>query len=84
MGCRRYSAASRLEVLLDGVTFDLFDELLNSECSASFTTACDNPGTLKSMSSSSVDSCPPTGLTILDNWVVGWNSLCVFAASSDF
>ena len=31
IGYRRYSAASRLEVLLDEMTFDLFDELLNSD-----------------------------------------------------
>ena len=40
------------------------------KCSASFTTACDNPGTLKSMSSFStlVDSCPLAGLTVLVEW----------------
>ena len=85
MGSRRYSAASRHEVLLD-----------EDEFSASFTTACDSPGTLKSISCSSfrptntslsapvrssstclgvntqrvVDSCPHTGLPVLDNWVL--------------
>ena len=46
------------------MTFDLLDELLNA---ASFTTACDNPGTLKSMSISSswVKCCPLTGLPVL-------------------
>ena len=74
--CGRHSAASRHEVLLDEDDFRFF---LTSSwtrwCSASFTTACDNPGTLKSMSSSStlVDSCPPTGLTVLV-----WSSSSIF------
>ena len=49
MGCGRYSAASRLEVLLDEDDFDLFHKLLNSEMFCFFTTACDSPGTLKSI-----------------------------------
>ena len=60
MGCRRYSAASGLEVLLDEDDFRSFlTRSWTRKWSASFTTACDNPGTLKSMSSSStlVDSC---------------------------
>ena len=46
------------------MTFDLIDELLNSEM---FCLHVTNPETLKSMSSSStlVDSCPPAGLSVL-------------------
>ena len=130
MGCRRYSAASRLEVLLDE---DDFRSSLTSSWTrklfASFKTACDSPGTPKSTSRSStftglsvlvwssssifyrhwnatldgfnpttgltvlvecsvpswpnkisfsiswVDSCPPTGLTVLDNWVFGFGGI---------
>ena len=51
MGCRRYSAANRLEVPLDEDDFRSFSQALElGKCSASFTSACDNPGTLKSMS----------------------------------
>ena len=50
--------------------FDLLRDLLNAENLL----LCDYPGTLKSMSTSSswVDCCPPTGLTVLDNWVFGF------------
>ena len=68
MSCRRYSAASRLEVLLDEDDFSIFfTSSRTRKVSASFATACDNPGTLKSMavSSSWVDCCPPTGLPVL-------------------
>ena len=82
VGCRRYSAASRLEVLLDEDDFRSSSRILER---ASFTTACGNSDTLKSMSISTSwvnepVGCSLTGLTVLDNWVlVGFvGSLCCF------
>ena len=54
MGCRRYSAALRFEVPLDEEDFRSFlTSSWTQKFSASFTPACDNPGTLKSRSISS-------------------------------
>ena len=71
MGCRRYSAANRLEVHLDEDDSRSSSQAReHGKFSACFTTACGNPDTLKSMSISSrwvnkpVD-CPLTGLAVL-------------------
>ena len=89
MGCRRFSAASRLEVLLDEDDYRSSSRALErGNFLLLSTTACDNPGTLKSMSISSswVNCCSPTGLPVHDNWVFGfgwirWVSLLLPATS---
>ena len=49
-GCRRYSAASRPEVLLDEDDFRSSSQTLAlGDVLLLFTTACDSPGTLKSI-----------------------------------
>ena len=53
MDCRCYSAASRLEVLLDEDDFRSSSRARERGSSASFTTACDSPGPLKSILCSS-------------------------------
>ena len=72
MGCGRHSAASRPEVLLVTSSW-------TRKFSASFTTACDNPCTLKSMSISSswVNDCPLTGLH-LSCLICVYVFVCVF------
>ena len=71
MGCRRYSAASRLEVLVDEDDSIFFTSSRTLMFSACFTTACGNPDTLKSMSISSccvnksIDCSLPTGHSVL-------------------
>ena len=79
MDCRRYSAASRHEVLLDEVEFDLFTSTWTRRCSASFTTACDSLGILKSILCSSFWS-TVTGFT-----VPGWSfSACLGVKTQRF
>ena len=46
MGCRRYFAANRLEVLLDEDDSIFFTSLRTRKFPACFTTACGNPDTL--------------------------------------
>ena len=64
MGCKRYSAASRHEVLLDEDEFRSFLQSLElGDVLLPFTTACDSPGTLKSILCSSFWS-TMTGLPV--------------------
>ena len=54
MGCRRFSAANRHEVLLDEDGFRSFLQALElGDVLLPFTTECDGPGTLKSILCSS-------------------------------
>ena len=96
MGCGRYSAASRLEVLLD-VTIP--GTLKSMSISSSWMDFGPSTGLTvlveclvpsrpnkTSFAISWVNGCSTTGLTVLDNWGFWFwlDSLGVLAASSDF
>ena len=83
MGCRHYRTFFCCKSAWSASRWGWLSIFLTSswtrKFSASFTTACNNPGTLKSMSISSswVDYCPPTGLTVLV-----WSASTFSSASS--